>query len=257
MAWKPDGTQLASGSEDNTIKVWDSTGKLQNTFGYPTLINSLAWRLEGGTLKPSSGEDTDILAPNGKLKAVRSKSSMGEVQIQQVDGTVVAILSIPKGAIGQLAWSPDGKIIAGSGQTVQSAGWGDIRVWLWRADGSLITTLEDFNYPINSMGWSADSKTLAIAAKGENQAGLWSAEGKSFVRFDGKYVIWSLAWLPDGQTLDAACSDNMVRLFGASGNLEATLAGHQDTVWTVAWSPDGKTLASGSGDKTIKLWAIK
>jgi WD40 repeat protein len=257
LAWKPDGSQLASGSEDNTIKVWDSTGKLQNTFGYPTPVYSLGWRPDNGSLKPSPGEATDVLAPGGNLKAVRSKSDMGEVQIQQTDGTVEATLSVPKGAIGQIAWSPDGKTIAASGQTILRAGPGDIRVWLWRADGSLIATLKDFFYLVNSIAWSPSGKTLAIAAKGENQAGLWSAEGKPLVKFEGKFVIWSLAWSPDGRTLAAGCSDNMVRLWSSEGALEATLAGHQDEVWTVAWSPDGKTLASGSGDKTIKLWAVK
>jgi WD40 repeat protein len=230
---------------------------LQDTSGFPNPIYSLGWRLDNGSLKPSPGEDADIVAPGGNLKAVRSLSSMGEVQIQQSDGTIVATLSVPKGAISQIAWSPDGKIIAASGQARFNAGPGDIRVWLWRADGSLITALTYFQFPINSLAWSPDGKSLAIAAKGENPAGLWSAGGQPLVKFEGKYVIWSLAWSPDGKTLAAACSDNMIRLWSSGGGLEATLAGHQDEVWAVAWSPDGKTLASGSGDKTIKLWAIK
>lgn len=254
LAWKSDGTALASGSEDKTIKVWSPAGKLLSTTTNPEAVYSLVWS-QGIPKVELFSNETEVLAPGGKLKAVRV--SDGEFQLQQPNGTVVTNLTIPKGVIGQIAWSPDGKTIAASGQTVLRAGPGDIRVWLWRADGSLIATLEDFRYPITSLVWSPGGKSLAIAAKGENQAGLWSAEGKSLVKLAGKYVIWSLAWSPDGQTLAAGCSDNMVRLWSAEGTLEATLAGHQAEVWTVAWSPDGQTLASGSGDKTIRLWAIK
>jgi WD40 repeat protein len=182
----------------------------------------------------------------------------GEFQIQQANGgAYVGTLAIPTGVLGQLAWSPDGKVIATEGQTVKSAGPGDIRVWLWRTDGTLIKTLQDFIYPINSMSWSADSSLLAISAKGENQAFLYSPDGKQVAKIGEKIVIWQLAWSPDGQTLAAACDDKTVRLFDRKGTLEAILTGHQDTVWSVAWSPDGRTLASGSGDKTVKLWTVK
>jgi WD40 repeat protein len=257
LAWKPDGSQLASGSEDKTMKVWSPAGKLQNSFDYPDPVYSVPWS-QDVTRTELFNNATEFLAPGGKIKAVRA--SQGEFQLQQPDGTVVATLAVPGGTIGQLAWSPDSKIIVGEGFAAHGsgpAGPGDIRVWLWQTDGSLIATLENFQFPVNSMAWSPNGKSLAIAAKGENQAGLWSAEGKPLVKFEGPYVIWSLAWSPDGRALAAGCSDNMVRLWSSGGALEATLAGHQDEVWTVAWSPDGKTLASGSGDKTIKLWAVK
>ena len=255
LAWNPDGMLLASASEDQTVKVWAPSGLVQSSsIQNAGPVPPLPWPRDV-TRTTLFGKTTELLAPDGKLKLVQVSNTA--FNLQQLDGKFIASVAIQAGFIGQLAWSPDSKIIAGSGQSASPGGPGDIRVWLWKADGTLIATLEDFYYPVNSMAWSADSQSIAIAAKGENQAGIWSAEGKPLVRFEGNYVIWQLAWSPDGQTLAAACSDNMVRLFGKTGKLEATLAGHQDTVWAVAWSPDGKTLASGSGDKTIKLWTIK
>lgn len=264
IAWKPDGTEFATATDDGTINLWNNAGNLQQTFPATNTQTMMPWPYTVGwnDLSGDSVSNPEIISnkaenpsQDGKLVAVRTGE--GEFKIQQPHGEYVSTLAIPGGVLSQLAWSPDGKVIAIEGQTTKSAGSGDIRVWLWRTDGTLITTLQDFSYPVNSMSWSADSGILAIAAKGENQAGLYSADGKSIAKIGEKYVIWQLAWSPDGQTLAAAFSDNTVRLFDRKGNLEVTLTGHQDTVWAVAWSPDGRTLASGSGDKTVKLWNVK
>jgi len=265
ITWKQDGSQFLTASDDGTINLWSSDGKLvqnypalsgDNHFPWPYTVGWIGRDLNGETSPGIDASNSKYQSADGKLVAMRTGD--GEFQVQQATGgAYVGTLAIPGGVIGQLAWSPDGKVIATEGQTVKSAGPSDIRVWLWRTDGTLITTLQDFSYPINSMSWSADSSLLAIAAKGENQAALYSPDGKQVARIGGKYVIWQLAWSPDGQTLAAACDDKTVRLFDRKGSLEAILTGHQDTVWSVAWSPDGRTLASGSGDKTVKLWTIK
>jgi WD40 repeat protein len=41
-----------------------------------------------------------------------------------------------------------------------------------------------------------------------------------------------------------------------TGNVLATIKGHDKVVLSVAFSPNGRTLATGSGDKTIKLWDV-
>jgi Tol biopolymer transport system component len=264
IAWKQDGSQFATATEDGTVNLWSSEGKLIQTYppanpgapvGWPTLIGWGEPTGNGDTAPAIISNTKRYPSPDGKLVAWQTGD--GEFQLQKPDGSYVGTLSIPTGVFGQLAWSPDGKVIATAGQTAKSAGPGDIRVWLWRPDGTLITTLQDFTYPINSLSWSADSSLLAIAAKGENQAALYSPDGKLVSKIGENYVIWQLAWSPDGQTLAAACDDKTVRLFDRKGTLEAVLTGHQDTVWAVAWSPDGRTLASGSGDKTVKLWTVK
>ena len=47
----------------------------------------------------------------------------------------------------------------------------------------------------------------------------------------------------------------MIKLWDvATGQVEATLKGHESAVISVAFAPDGKTLASGSADQTIRLY---
>ncbi len=48
MAYSPDGTRLASASEDGTVKVWNAqTGALIETLTYPGPVYALDWSPDG------------------------------------------------------------------------------------------------------------------------------------------------------------------------------------------------------------------
>ena len=49
VAWSPDGKQLATGSWDNSIKLWEAnTGKLQHTVqGHKNRVQKIAWSPDG------------------------------------------------------------------------------------------------------------------------------------------------------------------------------------------------------------------
>jgi WD40 repeat protein len=60
VAWSPDGKRLATGSEDNTAKVWDTeTGKEVLTLsGHSSYVLSVAWSPDGKRLATGSGDST-------------------------------------------------------------------------------------------------------------------------------------------------------------------------------------------------------
>jgi WD40 repeat protein len=70
--------------------------------------------------------------------------------------------------------------------------------------------------------------------------------------------VYTAALSSDGKFLATGCDDSLVRLWdGHTGELLASLAGHQGYVRWVAFSPDSAILASGSYDQTIRLWDVR
>jgi len=245
VAWSPDGQTLASGSWDNSIKLWDvASGKEKATLaGHSGTVTSVAWSPDGQTLASGSDDNSIKLwdVTTGKAKATLAGHS-GSAYTHS-------------GSVYTIAWSPDG-------QTLASGAWDDsIKLWD-AASGKEKATLAGHAATVISVAWSPDGQTLASSLS-DKSINLWDvASGIEKATLPGHSdSVSSVAWSPDGQTLASGSYDNSIKLWDVtSGKEKATLAGHSSGVMSVAWSPDGQTLASGSGEYgkpgEIKLWDV-
>ncbi|THC87732.1 hypothetical protein EYZ11_012821 [Aspergillus tanneri] len=275
VAFSLDGGLLASGSSDNTVRLWDPiTGTLQQTLeGHSDWVRSVTFSPDGRLMASASSDNTIRLWD----------TATGSLQ-QTLEGHL--------GSVWSVAFSPDGQILA-SGSYDQT-----MRIWDL-ATCTLRQTLKGHLGSVQSVAFSPDGRLLA-SASGDNTIRLWDpATGSLQQTLEGHLgSVWSVAFSPDGQLLASGSSDQTIRLWNAStGTIHQTLEGHLDwlrsvvfspddgrllassdngqvvrlwdtitgtlvqkleghvnSVWSVAFSPDGRLLASGSYDQTVRLW---
>ncbi len=234
VAYSPDGQTLASGSNDNTIKLWDvKTGNLLQTLtSHSKLVTSVAYSPNSQTL--ASGGDKTI-----KLWDVKT-------------GNLLKTLSGHSYLVTSVAYSPNSQTLA--------SGSNDNTIKLWDVKtGNLLQTFTGHSYWVTSVAYSPNGQTLASGSN-DNTIKLWDVKtGNLLQTFTGhSNSVWSVAYSPDAQTLASGSRDNTIKLWDVkTGNLLQIFTGHSHWVTSVAYSPDGQTLASASNDTTIKIWRLK
>jgi len=232
MEWSPDGSQLASGSFDHTVRVWDAASgrQLHTLEGHTDGIGSVEWSPDGSQLASGSRDHT-----------VRVWDA--------ASGRLLHMLEGHGGGVYSMKWSPDGSRLA-SGSHDHT-----VRVWD-AASGRLLHMLEGHTDWVNSVGQSPDGSRLASGSH-DRTVGVWdAASGRLLHMLEGHTdKVQSVEWSPDGSRLASGSDDYTVRVWdAASGRQLHTLEGHTDKVQSVEWSPDGSRLASGSHDRTVGVW---
>ena len=179
-------------------------------------------------------------------------------------GTVLATFHSSKW-IWTLAWSPDGKYIASSGD--------DPIVYIWDAQtGKQVSTYHGHvdklaagnTVSVISLAWSPDGTRIVSVGDVSSSSGfmpdvqVWEiASGKFITSYTGhnpqpghENLVTDVAWSPDGTRIVSAGSyDKTAQVWDAhTGATQLTYRGHAYDVWKVRWSPDGKHIASASGD---------
>jgi serine/threonine protein kinase/Tol biopolymer transport system component len=274
VAFSPDAQLLASGSWDNTIKLWEvSTGNtLQTLRGHRDLVLSIAWSPNGLLLASGSADSTIKLweVSTGKaLQTLTEQDSWVGTLAFSPDGQILAAeganntvklwelntdkapqsLTGHENAVSSIAFSPDGRLLA-------SASF-DSTIKLWElSTGNVLHTLKGHKKEVLTVAFSPDGKFLA-SGDAVSAIKLWNVStGKARRTLKGhSNWVLSVTFSPDGRTLASASHDYTIKLWNVRrGKLLRTLTGHENDVNAIAFSPDGKIFASGSRDKTIKLW---
>ncbi|NJM71303.1 MAG: protein kinase [Scytonema sp. RU_4_4] len=240
VAFSVDGKTLASGSDDNTIKIWSLANQQQiRTFkGHSKWVWTVAF------------------SPNGKT--VASGSADKTIRLWNLEtGQEIGTLKGHTDGVSSIVFSPDGKTLV-SGSL-------DKTIKLWNLEtGQEIYTFKEHSKAVASVAFSPDGTTLA-SGSWDKTIKLWNLATQKQIRtFKGHSdIVLCVAFAPDNVTVASSSKDNTIKLWNlVTGEATQTLKAHSDKVGSVAFVPStgsdntssGVILVSGSNDNTIKLW---
>ncbi|MEG4112470.1 nSTAND1 domain-containing NTPase [Microcoleus sp. Pol12B3] len=274
VSFSRNGKLLATGSDDNTVKLWDTTtGKeITTLIGHTDSVNTVSFSPKGKLLATASTDNTvklwDIttgnviktlsghtssvwgvsFSPNGKLLATGSRDKTVKLWDTNT-GKQIKTLSGHTSSVWGVSFSPNGKLLA--------TGSDDNTVKLWDTNtGKQIKTLIGHTDSVNAVSFSPDGKWLATGSR-DKTVKLWDTTTGKQIKTLSLHTNWfkGVSFSSDGKWLATGSEDYTVKLWDTTTGKEIkTLIGHTDSVQTVSFSSDGKLLATGSADKIVKLW---
>jgi WD40 repeat protein len=272
----PDGSMIASVSNDRTVKLWTIDGSLIKTLlGHTDAVYGVAfspdsktlatvsadktvrlWNVDGPFLKsfdgkPGSAHFCIRYSPDGNMLASGSwdvQERSWTVKLWSTDGELLEILTGYSDSIQTINFSPDGSLIA-------AASW-DGTVGIWTSSGELVRDFDNHGYAVNSASFSFNGKVLATVGGYERNVRLWDLDSGEHLKdiIGHRDQVYRILFNPNGETFATASWDRTVKLWSIDGNLLKTFSGHSNWLYGLSFSPDGKLLVSAGLDRTVKIW---
>lgn len=200
VAFSKDGQFLASASKDETVKIWDTTSKIQYaSLQHQNSVYAIAFSPQDSTLA--------------------SGSSKGYVEFWDVDSKKRLDIFKPKdfSSVNSIAFNFNGSILAVGGDGDWTEG---KHLEIWDVNSKkVIHFLVGHSDPVNSVAFSPNGQLLASGSK-DGSVKLWNVNsGEEILTFSEKSKreisseITSVAFSPDGRLLASSNVDGIVTIW--------------------------------------------
>ncbi|KAM5564702.1 hypothetical protein ABKV19_018985 [Rosa sericea] len=257
-----DGSLVAGGFSDSSLKVWDMAKIGQQSVG--SILQGENGTASSEQVAGSNGGKRPYTLFQGHSGPVYSAtfnplgdfilSSSADSTIRLWSTNLNANLVCYKGhnyPVWDVQFSPVGHYFASASHDRTARIWSMDRIQPLRI---MAGHLSD----VDCVQWHSNCNYIATGSS-DKTVRLWDVQSGECVRiFIGhRSMILSLAMSPDGRYMASGDEDGSIMMWDlSSGRCVTPLMGHTSCVWTLAFSGEGSLLASGSADCTVKLWDV-
>lgn len=226
VAISPDGQLIATGSEDNTAKLWNiaSRKEIATLKGHKDTIYAVAF-----------SPDRKIVATASADKTVKLWDVDSYKEITTLKGHASDVFSVN--------FSPDGKVIATSN---------DDELKLWSTAVTAGASFKEIDELGAKVGFLRDGDQLAVVSSDIKLLDTKSLNNTGF-KLSQTDSLKSVAISRSGRFVASTTGDTTLKLWDVSSQGPTTLQ-HPMAVSVLEFSPDGNILATDSADMTVRLW---
>ncbi len=238
LAYSPDGTRLAAGCGDGSVKFWNMTA---SGLAMPGLKTGGRGPVRAIAFSP----DSTIFAAISEDRNVKLYNSVTHQEL--------GVLKGHKHPINALAFSPNGTLlITGAGNQQKNT---ELKVWNV-ASRQELTNLTGQSTPVLSVAFSPDSRLVAAGCR-DGTVRIWELASRELKQTLTGHTaqVNAIAFAPRSSILASAGKDLTIKFWDiATGQEQRTFAGLTSEVRSIAFSPDGKTFAAA--DHNVRLWDL-
>lgn len=239
VAFSSDGSRIISGSQDNTVRLWNTEGgQLLKSFrGHDGAIRTVAFA-ESDQIILSGSHDNSIRKWN-----INEYEEIRVLQGQVLEGHVDSILSA--------RFSSDGERIVTASRDRTA------RTWDAASGRSLNVFAEGHSFLATSAAFFPGGKRLATGAV-DNTVRIWDTDsGTQLVRLEHTGRAAALTVSNDGRWVITGGDDQTAKVWDAeTGTLAFALKGHRNEVTALAVSSDDQQLLTGDSRGRVFLWDL-